>query len=64
MSNSRISPNLVKSWIWVPTRGRIAKMVVMAELKMDTPMKEIAAMTRFTLTGRAAAICNEGLERD
>lgn len=30
----------------------------MAELKMDTPMKEMAAMTRFTLVGAVAANCN------
>ena len=31
----------------------------MAELKMETPMKEMAVMTRFTLTGALAAICRE-----
>ena len=48
VSRSKICPNRVNSSICVASRGITAKMVVMAELKIETPMKEIDAATRFT----------------
>ena len=53
----RISPNLVKSWIHVPRRGKMATMVVMAELMMETPMKEMEAITLLTRGEAPAANC-------
>jgi hypothetical protein len=55
VSMRRISPNLVNSWIHVPRRGRMATMVVMAELMMETPMKEMDAITLLT-RGEAPAV--------
>ena len=49
VSRRRICPNLVKRRIFALRRGKVARMVVRAELRMDTPMNEIAERTRFTL---------------
>ena len=45
VSRTRISPNFLNSWISVPSRGRVARKVVMAELIMDMPMYAIPAIT-------------------
>lgn len=45
---SRICPKRVKSSIVVKSNGMIAKMVVMAELTIETPTNEIDAATRLT----------------
>lgn len=42
----------------------MARMVVMAELMMETPMKEMAAITLFTLTGAPAVNCEEECMED
>ncbi len=55
VSRRRIWPKRVKSCISVASSGMMARMVVMAELKMDTPMYEMAAITLFTRGGRALA---------
>ena len=44
VSRTRISPNFLNSWISVPSRGSVARKVVMAELIMDTPMYAIPAI--------------------
>ncbi len=57
VSKSKISPNRVKRWICVHKRGIMAKIVVTAELKMDTPMKDMAAMTLLTRREAPSVIC-------
>ena len=37
--------------------GKVARMVVMAELMIETPMNDIADRTRFTRTFAPAANC-------
>ena len=39
----------MKSRILAASSGRVARIVVSAELRMDTPMKEMAESTRLTL---------------
>ena len=48
VSRIRICPKRVRRRIWVARRGMVARNVVRAELSMETPMKEIADMTRWT----------------
>ena len=55
VSRMRISPKREKSFISVARRGRVASVVVRAELMMETPMKDMAASTRFTRTLAPAA---------
>ena len=45
VSRTRISPNFLNSWISVPSRGSVARKVVMAELIMDMPMYAMPAIT-------------------
>lgn len=49
VSNMRIVANRVKRRIFAKRRGKVAKMVVRAELRIETPMKEMAERTRLTL---------------
>lgn len=57
VSITRIAPKRLNGSITVNSRGNVAMMVVKAELMMETPMKEIAAITRFTRTEAPAANC-------
>lgn len=54
---TRIVPKRLKGWIVVPSMGSVAMMVVAAELMMETPMKDMAAITRFTRMDAPAANC-------
>ena len=54
VSRIRISAKRVKRRIFAPRRGSVARSVVRAELRIETPMKEMAESTRLTLGG---ALC-------
>ena len=57
VSITRIAPKRLNGSIMVDSRGMVAMMVVKAELTMETPMKEMAAITRFTRMEAPAANC-------
>ena len=50
VSRTKISPNRVNNCISVARSGSVARMVVSAELTMDTPVNDIAAAALFTRT--------------
>ena len=54
---TRIVPKRLKGCIVVPSMGSVAMTVVAAELMMETPMKDMAAITRFTRMDAPAANC-------
>ena len=54
---TRIVPKRLKGCIVVTSMGSVAMMVVAAELMMETPMKDMAAITRFTRMEAPAANC-------
>ena len=53
----KIVPKRLKGCIVVNSMGSVAMMVVAAELMIETPMKDMAAITRFTRMEAPPANC-------